>query len=165
MVALIVVPACHPIRGAGFGGFWDEGFPRKTTHSHYWREPHTMANRTEPETGPRPEWAHVAVTTDLQAESRALAQLAWEFRQEARGWTHPEGKRELERIAEQLTSWGQESQLESSRGDYWTRLDALQLAMNRRRTAQLSLRQWWQRGELWNSHRLRAVPAIIRDAV
>lgn len=24
------MPACLPIRGAGFGGLWDEGLPRKT---------------------------------------------------------------------------------------------------------------------------------------
>ena len=107
------------------------------------------------------DWGLVAVTTDLSNESRELAQLAWEFRREARSWSHPGGRGELERIARELVDHSQLAALETSRGDYWTRRDALRRAVAMRSAARLSLRLWWERGELWNSHRLRPVPATI----
>ncbi len=109
----------------------------------------------------RPEWALVTVTEDLMAASRDLAQLAWEFGQEARGWTVPEGREALLACQRQVTDWAQLAALDSARGDYWTRLDALHGAQHRVAAATVSLRRWWERGQLWNTHRMRAVPASI----
>jgi len=107
------------------------------------------------------EWGLVTVTEDLMGTSRDLAQLAWEFGQEARSWTVPAGKEQLQLLQAHLTTWAQEAALASAQGDYYTRYDALQLAIHRRAAAQLSLRRWWETGELWNSHRVRPVPASI----
>lgn len=111
------------------------------------------------------EWGMVAVTEDLMEQSRELAQLAWEFRQEARSWTIPAAKVELEAIAAHITSWAQTAALETTRGDYWARFDALQDALGQAQAARVALREWWQRGELWNSHRLRPVPATVGRAL
>lgn len=108
-----------------------------------------------------PEWGLVTVTEDLMAASRDLAQLAWEFGQEARSWTVPAGREQLQLLQAHLTTWAQEAALASAQGDYYTRLEAVQLAHHRREAARLSLRTWWERGELWNSHRLRPIPASI----
>lgn len=107
------------------------------------------------------EWGLVAVTEDLMAASRDLAQLSWEFGQEAKGWTVPAGREQLELLQRHLTTWAQEAALASATGDYYSRLDALQLAHHRREAAQLALRRWWETGELWNSHRVRPVPSSI----
>lgn len=107
------------------------------------------------------EWGLVAVTVDLGDASRTLGQLAFDFRQEARSWTHPAGRGQLEDIASELTTQAQAAALASSAGDYWERFDALKLAHARIAAARYTLRLWWQRGELWNSHRVRPVPASI----
>lgn len=109
------------------------------------------------------EWGMVTVTEDLMELSRDLAQLAWDYRQEARGWTHRELRESLEDRATTLTSWAQQAALESTRGDYCTRYAALQQAIGQREAARISLRHIFEAGELWNSHRIRPVPASIRE--
>jgi len=111
---------------------------------------------------PQPEWGLVALTDDLQQLSRDLSQLAWEFGQEARGWSVPNARDQLAELQAHLTTWAQEAALASAQGDYWHRFDAFQLALHRRAAARASLRRWWEKGELWNSHRLRPMPASIR---
>lgn len=108
------------------------------------------------------EWGLVSVTTDLAEAARALAQLSWQFRQEARGWTHPSALAQLDDVQRQLTGWSQEAALASSSGDYHSRLEAVQLAQGRVNAAKHTLALWWARGELFNEHRLRPVPAGIR---
>lgn len=116
----------------------------------------------EPTTRSRPEWGLVTVTEDLITASRQLSALASDFQTEARAWTHPAGRAQLEQLALTVADWSQLAALESGRGDYWSRLEALRLATARREVSQLGLAQWWQRGELWNAHRLRPVPASVQ---
>lgn len=103
----------------------------------------------------------VTVTEDLMAQSRELAQIGWELSQEARTWTVPEARPLMEDAAMQCRGWAQAAALASTRGDYWSRLDALFRAEAQTAAARLILRRWWQAGESWNSHRVRPVPASI----
>lgn len=106
-----------------------------------------------------------AVTRALERESQELAIIAHDFLQERRNWTHPAGRAELARAAMDVTDWAQLAALESNRGDYWSKLDALQAAEARRDVALKSLLEWWRRGELWNGHRLRPVPGSVATAL
>jgi hypothetical protein len=107
------------------------------------------------------EWGMVSVTEDLMAAARELSQLASEFRTEARAWTHPAARAELGRMGAELVTMSQAAAIASSSGDYWDRLEAVQLAQAQLAAGRLTLRKWFDRGELWNSHRLRPVPASI----
>lgn len=111
------------------------------------------------------EWGLVAVTEDLMAASRDLAELAYQFRRESHGWTHGQGRELLKVQAGQLVTWAQECALESTRGDYYTRADALRVAQGRVQAARHTLRRWWEAGELWNAHTIRPIPAIIRQEI
>lgn len=110
---------------------------------------------------PQPEWGLVSVTEELMTVSRDLAQLAWEFGQEARSWTVPDGREQLQGIQRHVTDWAQQAALASAMGDYWSRRDALATAEHHRAAARESLRRWWEAGQAWNRHRIRPVPASI----
>ena len=109
----------------------------------------------------RADWGMVSVTEGLMQAARDLSQLAYEFRQESRSWTHPAARTQLEDQAAELVTMSQQAALASSTGDYWTRLAAVRLAEEQVGAAHTTLRLWFQRGELWNEHRLRPVPATV----
>jgi hypothetical protein len=113
----------------------------------------------------RPEWGLVTVTEDLSAEAARLGQLADDFEHEARNWPHPSAQSHLALAASDIRELAQVAAMAAMTGDYWSRWNALQTALEQRRAGAQLLREWWQKGELWNSHRMRPIPASIQAAL
>lgn len=109
------------------------------------------------------EWSLVMVTEDLCSETRLLEDIADEFRFQAKSWTHPAARAHLSRMAVDISNWSQEAATESTRGDFSTRMEALQLAINRRRAASSTLQEWWEKSQLYNANRIRPVPQTVRN--
>lgn len=126
-------------------------------------DPAKATDETETKMPDGVEWALVTTTEDLMNESHNLAQIAWEFREHRRSWTHPAARAALQHMAEKCSDWAQEAAVESTRGDTADRLDALQLALQRRQAARLTFRHWWQRSQLWNENRMKPVPVSVWD--
>lgn len=111
------------------------------------------------------EWGLVALTEDLMQASRQLSMLAWDFRQEARAWGHPAARHLLEDQAAELVSAAQAAALASMTGDYYSRMEAMASAVGMHSAGQIQLRRWFQRGELFNEHRMRPVPASLKGGI
>lgn len=110
----------------------------------------------------RPDTGTMHVTEDLNRWSTHLAKLATDYRMEQRSWTLPEARDRLGRMAADVSDASQRAALEATRGDYWSRLDALHRAEGFAAAAELTLARWWQQGELWNHHSARPIPASVQ---
>lgn len=143
----------QPIRGAGSGVLWDEGFRPGTRPE--------ATHRTGEKMPDGVEWSEVTVTTDLLAESRTLARLSADFEEHLSAWAHPAARAELRRLADALHEHAEEAALMADDPDYWARLDALRIAMARRYAGQMKMRQWFDRSQMFNENRIRPEPQSI----